>query len=169
MRVLVTYATRLGGVGAVAESIAQALDALGIEARVSSIHETHAIDCYDGVVVGGALYARRWPRNARQFIRRNGDALRSRPVFFFSIGPLDYAEREHDEAIASPHVQKLMEKIGARRHVVFGGRLDADGSNFVLGTMTNQQHPHDWRDWEHIQRYADAICAAVMGQALHAP
>jgi menaquinone-dependent protoporphyrinogen oxidase len=38
---------------------------------------------YDAVMVGGALYANRWHRDARRYVARHVDALRRVPVWCF--------------------------------------------------------------------------------------
>jgi len=38
---------------------------------------------YEAVVVGGALYALRWDRDARRFVTRNVRQLRTAPVWLF--------------------------------------------------------------------------------------
>ena len=41
------------------------------------------------MIVGGALYAFRWHKDARRFVKRHADELAGRPTYFFSSGPLD--------------------------------------------------------------------------------
>jgi hypothetical protein len=43
---------------------------------------------FDAAIVGGALYANRWNRDARRFISRHDSALRRMPSWCFSSGPL---------------------------------------------------------------------------------
>ncbi|MDZ7882757.1 MAG: flavodoxin domain-containing protein [Mycobacterium sp.] len=43
----------------------------------------------DAVIVAGALYANRWHRDARRFVRPNTESLRTMPVWLVSSGPLD--------------------------------------------------------------------------------
>ena len=84
-------------------------------------------DDYDAVVVGGALYSSRWHRQARQFVRQHAGELRQRPTFFFSSGPLDDWP---GRSVIPPvrQVKALMNRVGARDHVTFGGRLAPDAA-----------------------------------------
>nr|WP_245234741.1 flavodoxin domain-containing protein [Streptomyces flavochromogenes] len=56
----------------------------------------HDLSGYDGVVLGGALYAGHWTGKARRCARRNAEELRQRPVWLFSSGPVDSSAEQHD-------------------------------------------------------------------------
>jgi menaquinone-dependent protoporphyrinogen oxidase len=70
----------------------------------------------DAVIVAGALYANRWHRDARRFVRQSGAALRKLPVWLVSSGPLDDSAEQHDIPPTS-QVRKLAARVGARGHV----------------------------------------------------
>lgn len=91
------------------------------------------LDGYDAVFIGGALYAGRWHRDARRFVKRHPGALRERPVWLFSSGPLDGSAIEAIPPV--PQVQELPTRIGARGHVTLGGRLPADAKGFPASAM----------------------------------
>ena len=62
-------------------------------------------------------------------MRRHTDGLRHRPVWFVSSGPLD----DSASAGAIPAVRqvaKLMQDVGARGQMTFGGRLEPDAKGF---------------------------------------
>ena len=50
------------------------------------------------MVVGGALYAFRWHRDARRFVKRHTRSLRRVPTYMFSSGPLDDSAGRRDIA-----------------------------------------------------------------------
>ena len=81
-----------------------------------------ALEGIDTVAGAGALYANRWHRDARRFVRRNTAALRELPVWLVSSGPLSDSA-EHQEIPPTRQVAKLAKRVGARGHVTFGGRL----------------------------------------------
>jgi menaquinone-dependent protoporphyrinogen IX oxidase len=89
MHVLVAYGSKMGGTAGIAELIGDALTDAGLQADVRPVAEVSQLDRYDAVVIGGALYTGHWHRQARRFVRRHTDALRERPVWLFSSGPLD--------------------------------------------------------------------------------
>ena len=89
MNVLIVYGSKLGGTAGLAHVLADALQSDGVTADVRPADADVDVMTYDAVVVGGALYAARWHRSARKFVKRNTSQLRERPVFMFSSGPLD--------------------------------------------------------------------------------
>ncbi|MGZ8814001.1 MAG: flavodoxin domain-containing protein [Mycobacterium sp.] len=112
-----------------------------------------AADVYDlagfEVIVAGALYANRWHRDARRFVKRNAAALRKLPVWLVSSGPLDESAEQSDIP-ATPQVRKLAAAGGARGHVTFGGRLAQDAMGFPASAMA-KTNAGDWRDPEHVR------------------
>ena len=150
MDVLIAYASRMGGTKELAGAVAAGL---GTEAStmVLPVDEVDDVEVYDAVVVGGALYAGRWPRAGRRFVKRNAGALRERPVWFFSSGPLDDSAHDH-EIEPTRSVRKLMGRVGARGHATFGGRLPEDAKGFPAASMAKDnagdwRHPGDARSW----------------------
>src|SRR5262245_60714321 len=88
-KVLVAYGTKNGSTAGIADMIAAELAADGVAVDVQPAAQVRSIDGYDAVVLGGALYAGRWHRDARRFARRYAAGLRTLPVWVFSSGPLD--------------------------------------------------------------------------------
>ena len=106
----------------------------GLEVDLVPPNQVKRLDEYEAVVVGGALYASRWHRAAKRFVKRHTGELRERPVFFFSSGPLDDSATKKDIPPVK-RVQALMERVGARGHVTFGGRLSPDAKGFPASAM----------------------------------
>lgn len=90
-RVLVAYGSRRGSTAEIARWIGDVLHGLGLEAEVAEAATVRDVTAYDAVVLGGALYAGRWHKDARRFARRHATALSGRPVWLFSSGRLDTA------------------------------------------------------------------------------
>ena len=105
MRVLVAYASKRGGTQGIAEDIGKAFADRGVEADVSSVDDLRSIAGHDAVVVGGALYAMRWHRGARRFVKRNAKSLRGSPVWLFSSGPLDDSASARRDPSGPPSAQ----------------------------------------------------------------
>lgn len=159
MRVLVTYGSKRGGTEGLAEMLGAALTAQGIQVDVRSAAEADGPEGYDAVIVGGALYAFRWHRDARRFVKRNAEVLRSLPVWLFSSGPLDDSAAQHEPAPV-PQVVRAMARIGARGHRTFGGRLLPDAKGFIASKMA-REHSGDWRDPKLISDWAVEIGEAL--------
>ena len=155
MLVLVTYGSKLGGTRGLAEMVVDALRDEGVEAEPRPAAEVRDLAPYDAVVVGGALYAFRWHRDARRFVKRHTAALRRLPTYFFSSGPLDDSAPT-TEIPPVRGVQRLMRRVGARGHVTFGGRMPADATGVPAQSMA-KTNAGDWRDPDHVRTWVTSI------------
>ena len=158
MKVLVAYATKLGGTQGIAETVRDALRERGVDAEVAPVAGVHSPAGYDAAVIGSGLYATHWLRPARRFVKRNAKSLRAMPVWLFSSGPLDETALDHDIAPVA-QVRALMDLVDARGHATFGGRLAPDAKGFVAGAMAKKKSG-DWRNRDHIRGWAFDIAAA---------
>ena len=155
MRVLVAYGTKMGGTKGLAEMVGRELEANGLEARVIDAGAVKTLTGFDAVIIGGALYALRWHKDARRFVRRHRKALTGIPVWFFSSGPLD--DSAHEKEIPPVRfVRKAIERLGARGHVTFGGRMPSDATGFPAGAMA-RDNAGDWRDPDHVREWAKYV------------
>ena len=161
MRVLVTYGSKRGGTGGLARSLGTALGEQGCDVDVLAPDEVPGLDAYDAVIVGGGLYAGRWHRRARRFVKRNARLLAQRPTYLFSSGPLDESARQK-EIPPVPMVQDLMDRVGARGHMTFGGYLAPDAKGFPASAMAKSR-AGDWRDPDQITEWATAIVRQLRG------
>ena len=162
-RVLVAYATKHGSTREVAEEIGRVLRQRGLDTDVAEARLVRDLAPYGAVVLGSALYAAHWQRDANRFVARHLAALQARPVWLFSTGPLD---RSADAGLlpAPPSVAITTDPIGARAHRVFGGRLLADTPG--LDPQVLATHPvGDFRDWAAIRAWAQGIAAALAAPA----
>ena len=111
------------------------------------------------MIVVSALYANRWHRETRRFIRRHTAALREMPVWLVSSGPLDDSAEQADIP-PTKQVAKLANRIGARGHVTFGGRLSPHATGFPASAMA-KTHAGDWRDENHVRSWVESLVAAL--------
>lgn len=160
MRVLVTYGSKRGGTAGIAHMLASTLLDQGLEVDVRPAAEVDSPEDYDAVVVGGAVYFRRWHRDARRFVERHAALLGTMPVWLFSSGPLDDSASSGDLP-AVPQVRQLLERIHAQGHITFGGRLQPDAPGALAHWMARTR-TGDWRDPRLIRAWGEGI-----GEALH--
>ena len=154
-RILVAYGSKRGGTAGLAAMIGDASTEAGIEVSVSPARDIHNPTGFDAAVVAGALYANRWHRDARRFVQRNADDLRRLPVWLVSSGPLDDSAAQRDIGPTS-QIHKLIERVGARGHATFGGRLSPDAKGFPARAMA-KTNAGDWRDPAQVRRWVAAI------------
>lgn len=155
MRVLITWGSKRGGTEGLARMIGKELVAQGVEVELAAAHDAVSPKGFDAVIVGGALYANRWHRHARRWVRRHERELSAVPVWFFSSGPLDDSARSGDIA-PTRHVETLMERVGAQSHMTFGGRMDPKDPSPLA-----KSHAGDWRDPEHVRAWSVAVARAL--------
>ena len=155
MQVLIAYGSKRGGTAGLAEMIADEMVAVGLQVAVQPARDVQSIGTADAVVVAGALYASRWQRDARRFVKRFTEELRRRPVWMVSSGPLDDSAAEQEIAPVK-QVAAAMASVGARGHVTFGGRLEADAKGYPASAMAKKM-AGDWRDPEDVHRWVASI------------
>jgi menaquinone-dependent protoporphyrinogen oxidase len=127
----------------------------GVVADVVEARLVRDLAPYRVVILGSALYAAHWQRDANRFVARHLAALQARPVWLFSSGPLD---RSADAGVlpAPPSVARTTDPIGARGHRTFGGRLLADAPGVDARILAT--HPvGDFRDWDAIRAWAVGV------------
>ena len=79
-RVTVVYASRHGATRGIATRIGEVLRERGFQTAVVEAHEAPNPATADAIVVGSAAYMGKWLDEADDFVRKYGDALRSRPT-----------------------------------------------------------------------------------------
>jgi len=84
------------GTEELAEMVAGLLRMEGLSVDLRPPRHVKGLQGYDAVIVGGALDAFRWHRAARRFVQRHSGELRTRPMYFFSSGPLDDSAGKRD-------------------------------------------------------------------------
>jgi menaquinone-dependent protoporphyrinogen oxidase len=163
MTVLVAYGSKRGGTRGLAEMIGEGLRDEGFAVEVVPVGKAGAVDRYDAVIVGGALYAFRWHRGARRFVRSHAAQLRQRPTYLFSSGPLDDSASTRDIPPVKG-VQALVDQVGARGHVTFGGRLAPDARGFPASAMA-KKNSGDWRDAGQVRSWVRSITPEIRAEA----
>lgn len=172
MNVLVVYASRHGATQGIAERIAAILGQEGVQATVQPVDCAGDIADYEAFVIGSAVYAMYWQREASEFVRRNRAALASKPVWLFSSGPLgteatDAQGRALTVAAEPKEIAEFKEAIGPRDHRVFFGALDPVRLGFaerlIRKMLRKMPAAHavlpegDFRDWAEIEAWAGRI------------
>lgn len=161
MKALVVYGSKRGGTQGLAEMLGDGLAEQGLAVTVrSAADKTRDLASYDLVVVGGALYANLWHKDARRFVHRNAGFLRDKPVWLFSSGPLGPEPPEAATIDPTEQVRELMKAVGARGHRTFGGRLSPEAKGFPASAMARWRSG-DWRDHEDVRLWAKEIVAEM--------
>jgi menaquinone-dependent protoporphyrinogen oxidase len=152
--VLVAYATKHESTHEVAAALAARMRIRGAEVDVRPASEVGTLAPYGAVVLGGALYAGRWHRDARRFLDRRHEELRRLPLAVFAMGPLklepadvDASRRQLDRALAK---EPDLVPVSVR---IFGGVVDPAKLRFPFTHMDAS----DARDWDAVSAWAEEL------------
>ena len=153
-RILVAYATKLGSNREIAETIVGVLAAAGHTAEARPVRDVRTLAGFDAVILGSALYAAHWQRDANKFVERHRAALAERRLWLFSSWPLD-ARLAVSNLPITAHAAEITDGLGAIEHRTFGGRLLADADIDPQVLKTHQIG--DFRPWAQIHDWAQSI------------
>jgi len=171
MNVLVTAASKHGATAEIGAVIGRVLETQGLHVDVIAPDEVQQIDGYGAVVLGSGVYAGHWLQPAKAFVERHEAALRERPLFLFSSGPVGAPPKVTDEPAEA---RRIDVETGAIDHRVFGGRLTASQLGpfekvvlkVVKAPLSDDRPWDDIADWaKEIARYltADESVRPVVG------
>ena len=123
------------------------------------------MDEFSAVVIGSAIYMRRWLKEATRYLAREAPDLAGRPTYLFQSGPC--SDKPSESVVGTPRVvRRLAAAIGASEPVTFGGRLDrAKATGPISRWVASGSMAGDYRDWAAISAWADSIAAALKDQA----
>lgn len=157
MRVLVAYASKRGSTAEIAEAIAATLRQEGLAVDCKRAGETGDLDSYGAVVLGSAVYMKRWQSDARHFLRHHSQRLSGIPFWVFSSGPVGDPSTTPDPSwLEPPGIINRAQQLGARGHVVFGGRVPAQPHGPLERAMVKNtpEQARDLRNWDEIRAWA---------------
>ncbi|MGW1892516.1 flavodoxin domain-containing protein [Streptomyces sp. NPDC002004] len=162
-KILVAYASKYGSTAEIARSIGEVLGRTGVVADVLPAGGVPDVAPYDGVVLGGAVYAGRWHKDARHFVHRNRRTLVHRPVWLFGSGPLDVSALEERPPVP-PGIRRVANRLDARDCITFGGRLTPDADGLVARLIADSGNAGDFRDFTRIESWAERIAEELAAE-----
>lgn len=164
-RVLVAYASKYGATRDIAEKIGQVLQQSGFTVDVLPAGNAGEIREYKAVVLGSAVYAGSWRKEAVQFLTDNEAMLAQHPVWFFSSGPTGEGDPvELMKGWTFPEAQKpIAERIQPRDIALFHGEIDTKKLNFGEKLIVKgvRAPVGDFRVWESVTTWAEGIAETL--------
>jgi menaquinone-dependent protoporphyrinogen oxidase len=159
-KVLVAAASRHGSTEELAHALGSVIAGHGISVEVLRLEEVETVVPYDGLVLGSAVYMGSWLKEARRFLEQHGEAIRTRPTWLFSSGPIGDGSDEFDAT-------ELVQATGALEHHLFGGRLDRASLGPCERAIALLVHARDGdhRDWTTATAWATAIARTLTERA----
>jgi menaquinone-dependent protoporphyrinogen oxidase len=157
--VAVAYASKYGSTREIAERIAEVLGESGLDAHAVAAAEVGDVASYRAVVLGSGVYMGRWLPDAWKFVRRHRAGLSTMPLWLFSSGPVGAGARHPDETALPRRVGRATERLSAREHRTFGGRVAPEPKGFMDRAVTRKipAGRGDARDWDAIEAWAQGI------------
>jgi menaquinone-dependent protoporphyrinogen oxidase len=162
MKVLVCAASKYGATGEIAQAVGEVLAGKGLEVTVVPPGQAGAMEEFDAVVLGSAVYMGQWMKPARELAERSAAALAARPVWLFSSGPVGEPAKPADNPV---DVAKILEVTKARDHQIFTGKLVKKHLSFPDRAMASaiRAAEGDFRNWAEIKAWAagiaDTLCS----------
>jgi menaquinone-dependent protoporphyrinogen oxidase len=159
-KILVAYATKSGSTREIAEFISKTLEEKGVKAEFQEMKSVKSVSEYDAFILGAPMYMFHIISDAHAFIKKHKKSLAEKKSAFFSLGPLNDAEKDWKEV--NEIFNKEMAKYPWFTPVateVFGGKLDPTTLQFpynLIPAMKNMP-PSDLRDWERIRTWAESL------------
>ncbi|MBW7882384.1 MAG: flavodoxin domain-containing protein [Caldilineaceae bacterium] len=166
-KVLVVYGSKHGATAEIAERIGAVLRLEGLDADVTEVAGARNVEAYDAVVLGSAVYAGMWRRDAVRFLEANEQTLATRPVWFFSSGPTgDGDPVELVNGWQFPVGQlAIADRIGPRATALFHGKIDLQKLNLIEKFMIKaaKAQAGDYRAWGEVTAWAQSIAQELRG------
>ena len=158
-RVLITYASKYGSTGGVADAIGKELCGKGLAADVALIGNAGDLGLYQGVVVGSAIYMGKWMPEATDFVKKNRDILRRMPVAYFLVCITLSQPTEKNRAEVLSYMEPIMRAVPEIRPLgigTFAGALDYNKLSWLNKRILKAKGAPegDFRDWNSIRTWA---------------
>ena len=161
MVVWVVTASKYGSTREIGDRIADELRGKGLSVDTKNAADIEGLDEADVVVLGSAIYAGHWLKDAQALVDRAAEQLASRRVWLFSSGPVgDPPKPEEAEPQGIP---AALSATGAVGHKVFAGKLDYAALSLVERLLVKglKAPEGDFRDWDAIRSWASSIASEL--------
>ena len=161
MKVLICAASKYGATSEIAQAVADVLAGRGCEVTVLPPQEVGAVEEFDAVVLGSAVYMGQWMKPARELAERSAAALAARPVWLFSSGPVGEPAKPADNPV---DVTEILQSTKARDHQIFTGKLVKKHLSFPDRAMASaiRAAEGDFRNWAEIREWAAGIADTLL-------
>lgn len=164
-----TWASKHGSTADIAYAVGGVLREHGAHVELCPIEDanTRMDGIFDAYVIGSAVYAGHWMKQAKEFVHQHRAKLMPAPVWLFSSGPLGHPPQPADATI---DVADLFANTAPHEHKIFGGKLDKTQLSLPEKAIAAALHaPYgDFRDWDDIRGWAESIANVLQPKEIHA-
>ena len=161
-RVLISYASRCGSTGGVAEAMGQVLCGMGASADIRFVGNVNDLSPYHAVIVGSAIRRGKWLPEAVGFVKDNQDILGRLPTAYFVVCLTMKENTVENRSTVMTYldpVRKEAPKIQPVAVGLFPGAVDFSKLSFVDKTILKAKgvSEGDYRDWSAVKAWASAV------------
>lgn len=152
--VLVAYGSKHGSTREIAEAIAEAFRAEGLDARAESALTADPRGAR-AVVVGAALYTGRLHAHAVRFLERHEHTLAELPLAVFGSGPRTLEPEDVTSSLRQLRsgLNAAVPRLRPVSLTIFGGAIDPHRLRWPLSRM----QASDARDWDDVRAWATEL------------
>lgn len=167
--ILVAFASKYGSTAEIARTVGGEIQSAGQKVDIRPIEEVKDLQEYTAVVLGSAVYAGQWRKEAGEFLLEYEGELAERPVWIFSSGPT--GEGDPSELMGGwkfpDNLQPAAERIQPRDIQFFHGVLDESKLGFAekLIVKALKAPVGDYRDWNAVKAWAQEIARELEKQS----
>ena len=135
-RILISYGTRYGSTGEIAERIGEILREKSVSVEVVDLKKRRVeyIDDYDLIIVGSGIQASKWTKEPLRFLEKNREVLsRKRVAIFVSCGSANDPIRCNEAT--ENYLQRIAGDYPGIEFVamgLFGPKFDSTKGNFLM-------------------------------------
>lgn len=177
--ILILFGTKSGQTQKVANVLAETLRGEGADVDVrdaAGSDDRPRPEVYAGVVVAAPVYAGRYPRPVRRWVRANADALRGRPSAFVSVCLAVLEKRPETQRELTAILERFFESSGWRPEIVkvVAGALLYTRYGWLKrwlllrivrrqGGDTDVTRDYEYTDWDDLRAFARSFHERVYG------
>jgi len=169
-KVLVTYASKCGSTGEVADAIGETLAAPepgdeGAAVDVRLLKDVTDVSGYHAVVVGSAIRMGQWLPEATRFVETHRDALSRVPVAYFVVCMTLQEDTEEHRREAATYLDPARELVRPVDEGLFAGAMNYSKLflPFRLVIKAMKVPEGDFRDWDVIRDWAAGVRPLLLG------
>ena len=167
-RILIAYASATGSTAEVAAEIGKTISEIGYRVEVEPIREKPALNSFDAVLLGSAVYYSNWLPEAVEFVQVNQEALKRVPVAVFTVHIQNLGDEDPSRRNRLAYLNEIRPLLQPVDEAFFAGRFDRRGAKIMFpGLIARFVPTMDLRDWEKILSWAQSVHPLLYQSAIH--
>jgi menaquinone-dependent protoporphyrinogen oxidase len=155
-KILITYASKCGSTGEVAEAIGKTLVQNGAQVDVYPLKKVTRLSDYQGFFVGSAIRVAKWLPEATDFVSENRAILQSVPTAYFTVCMTLAEDTPANRVKAAGFLAPVRTVLAPAAEGYFAGKVDPHRLSFLENIMLKAKDvPRgDFRAWDRITSWA---------------